>query len=173
VEEDEALAIGAAEQVIGVMLGVGKVFGDFTHLCDLFVSDDELLPASGQIDVGDAAACRRHVVKKTVADARVSVTWAAVGDPRKITGNSFPAIGAERIYGAGDGAFLPGVDVENMTYKTIRFPIVPNHLEGVSRNPLEHAALLPAPGPRGAQRDPFVSFMQVNHSDLDQVVRRG
>ena len=50
--------------------------------------------------------------------------------------NRLPAIRTERIYGAGDGAFLASVDIKNMTHKTIRFPIVPNHLEGVSGNPL-------------------------------------
>ena len=49
--------------------------------------------------------------------------------------------------------------------------VVPDHLALRAGEPLEHAALLPAPGPALAQLDPAVAVVQVDHADLDHVVR--
>ena len=44
------------------------------------------------------------------------------------------------------------------------------HLAAGARPPLEHAALLPAPGAALAQLDPAVAVGQIDHADLDHVV---
>ena len=52
--------------------------------------------------------------------------------------------------------------------------VVPDNLPVRAGDPLEHTALLPAPGPGLAQLNPAVAVGKINHTDADQIfcVRR-
>ena len=121
----------------------------------------------------DAAALGRHVVEKAVADARVAVARAAVGHPREIAGHGFLAVRAERVDGRRQRALVAGFDIEDVADEAVLLAVVPDDLRFGAGNPLQHAALLPAPGLRLAEGNPFVFLVQINHADLDHIVRGG
>jgi hypothetical protein len=63
--------------------------------------------------------------------------------------------------------------VENPGDELIAFAIVPNYCVVLLRQPLEHATLLPVPGPGGIQVDPPIAVFQIHHADPDVVLGRG
>jgi hypothetical protein len=50
--------------------------------------------------------------------------------------------------------------------------IIPDHLRLRAGDPLQHAALLPAPCLGLAKRNPTVVLVQIHHADFDLVFRR-
>ncbi|MFN9941179.1 MAG: hypothetical protein ACK56I_17040, partial [bacterium] len=63
--------------------------------------------------------------------------------------------------------------VEDVADKLVFLAVIPNHLRLAAGYPLQHAALLPAPGVRFAKRDPSVTILNVDHPHLNHVFRRG
>ena len=172
VQQDEALPIRAAQQVIGVVFRVGMILDELTGLRELPVRDDELLSAGLQIHVRDAASLGGHVVEEAIPDAGIAVARATVSHAGEITRHGLLAIGAQRIDRAGDCALVARVHVEDVAHEAILLAIVPDDLRRRAGDPLQHAPLLPAPRARRAERDPFVLLVQVHHADFDHVIRR-
>lgn len=50
-------------------------------------------------------------------------------------------------------------------------PVIPENLSLGAGPPLEHAALLPAPGAAAIQLNPAVGVLQIDHADPDDIVR--
>jgi len=81
------------------------------------------------------------------------------------------AVGAESENWVGESPLPTRPDVQNVADKTAVFPVVPDYFLSRLRQPLQHAARLPAPGAALSQLDPAVSVLQVDHSDSDNVLR--
>jgi len=62
------------------------------------------------------------------------------------------------------------VNVEDVTNKRIVYTIIPDDFALGAGQPLQHAALLPAPGAAFAELSPAVAVAQINHTDFDHVV---
>ena len=168
-QQDESLPVGTAEQVIGVVFGVGAIFNHVAEGSEVPMGDDQTYRSGFQIYVCDAAASGCHVAKKRIANPGVTIARPAVGDACEITGNSFLPIGAERVDRARQGVFLACRHIQDVAHEALPFPVVPDHFRCRAGNPLQHAALLPAPGFRLPQRNPAVLLVQVDHADLDHV----
>ena len=74
------------------------------------------------------------------------------------------AVGAETVDRAADGLLFAGFDIQNAGNEMVAFAVVVNHFGFGVVEPLEHAALLPAPGVGFRQRDEFVVVLQVDHA---------
>ena len=158
--------------MIGVVLRVGMIFNDCAGLRERLVTHDEFLRTCFEVHVRHAASRRSHVVEKAVADARITITRAAIGHARKVAGNRFLTVRAERINRARNRALVTRFDIHDVADETILLTIVPDDLRFGSRDPLQHAALLPVPCPRGSQRDPSILFLQIHHAHFNHVIRR-
>jgi hypothetical protein len=66
-----------------------------------------------------------------------------------------------------------GLHVEEVAHVVVGRAVVPDDRRLAAGQPLQHAALLPAPGRSRAQLDPAVAVGQIDHADLDRVVGFG
>ena len=77
-----------------------------------------------------------------------------------------------------DRPFLPCLHIHEMADELAAIrpsgigPRIPHHGRFGARHPLQHAALLPIPRVRLAEFDPLVAVLQIDHADLDHIVRR-
>ena len=74
--------------------------------------------------------------------------------------------------GCGIVRRLARVHVHNAAAKMIAVAIVPHDIALRLRHPLQHATLLPAPGIRTSELDPAIAILQVDHANVNPVVRR-
>lgn len=135
--------------------------------------EDELFFAGFEVDAPEAGVGGGEDVFVGVGDAVVTVAGTGVVEAAEVGGDAPFAIGTEGVEGAWEGAFFAGFDVEEVADQLAVLTVVP-HDGGVGAgDPLEHAALLPVPGVRGAEFDPFVVVLEIDHADLDDVVGFG
>jgi hypothetical protein len=74
----------------------------------------------------------------------------------------------------GQGAVAVGLHVEDSRHEPAVLAVVPGHVAVRTRDPLEHAALLPVPSVGAAEVDPSIAVLRVDHPDADRVgLRRG
>ena len=135
--------------------------------------DDQLAGAGRQVNMPDAGLLGRELVAIGIGDAGVAVAGPAVVDAPEVGRHRLLAVRADRVDRRRDRALAPRVDIQDVADEGIVVAIVPDDLADGARQPLQHAALLPAPGAALAQLDPAVVVLQIDHADLDHVVGSG
>src|SRR5688572_33490810 len=108
-----------------------------------------------------------------IGDAGVAVAGARVVEPTEIAAYGGLAVGGERVDWMGNGPQLACGRIEDSADEVVVLAVVPEDFGCAAGNPLEHAALLPAPRFRAAELNPAVVVLEVHHADADFVVRLG
>jgi hypothetical protein len=70
-------------------------------------------------------------------------------------------------------SFLAAMNIKDVTCEMVVLPVVPYNLVFRARKPLEHTALLPAPGGALAEFSPPVAVFQIYHPDFDDIAGFG
>ena len=173
VQENKSLAVRADEQVVHVVPVVGQLFAKMRHGGQIGDRYDEIAFAALQIQSPNAGIFRRSLVDKRVLDALIAIARPQSLNAGKIGGHRPLAVGTDRINWFGQRSLRGGFYVEHVTDVAAVLPIVPNYLRLGSRQPLQHATLLPAPSRTGTECNPTVVVLRVDHADVDHVVFYG
>jgi len=99
-----------------------------------------------------------------VRNAHISVPRPRAGDPGEVQGEGVAPVRAEGVDGEGKGAGPSGADIEDPGHEPSSLPVVVDYLLRGRGHPLEHAALLPAPGLGLGYGVPPGPFLQVYES---------
>ena len=81
-----------------------------------------------------------------------------------------PAVWADGINGIRQSSLAAAVNIKNVAYEPAVLPVVEDNLVFRAGPPLEHTALLPAPGAALAQFRPPVAVFQIDHTDFDDIM---
>ncbi len=140
-------------------------------LRDVREREDQLLLAGSHVDMEHAGPRRRKLVAMFVGESGIAVPGAHDVQSGKVGNKCETAIRAEGIDRRGKRPELLGLDVQQPADEFVPFPVVPGDFGLRPGPPLEHAALLPAPGVGLSELDPLVCVGEVHHADIDDVPR--
>jgi len=172
VKELKTRPVRIVQQVVHPVLGSREITMGEGDGGDPGQAHDLLRGAGGEVHAPDARALGSQFVPPGIGQARIAVTRSHVLNAPKVGHHSRPTVGRQGVHGRGDGPLLARGGVEQTRDVAVAVTIVPDNRASGTRNPLQHAALLPAPGPRAAQVDPAVAVGEVHHAHADLVLRR-
>ena len=168
-QEDEARAVGTEQQVVEVVLGPRQVAVRVGDRRRVGHGDDLAGLAGVQVHGVDARLFGGELVRVRVGDALVAVAGTHVVEAPEVGADGGAAVGRQRVHRGRHGAAGAGGGVGDARNVAVAGARVPDHLARRSGQPLQHAALLPAPRGGGAERPPGVAILQVDHADADLV----
>ena len=116
--------------------------GDRSHLGK---ADDQLARAGSQVDRVNARLARRRDIVPGIPESHVAVTGPHIFQAAKVDRKRAYAVGAEREDRVRQRTPLTRHNVQDVADKTAVRPVIPDDLTIRSRQPLQHAARLPAP----------------------------
>ena len=114
---------------------------------------------------------RRKNLPVRIINTCVAISGAHEVDSREIRCHGQSARWVNMVNRPVDRVLLAGLDIENVADESVVNPIIPEDLVKRSGPPLQHTSLLPAPRPGTPQRYPRVVVFQVNHADMNRVIR--
>ena len=173
VQEDGATAVGRHEQMVEPVLALAKATWK-GHVEDVGKRHEHRDLTGFQIDPLHAHLGRSRLTCPRVGKPGVAVAGAELVDAAEVGRDRGAAIGREGVDGRRQRAGRPTGHLVHAGHVAFRLAIVVDHEPIAAGNPLQHAALLPAPGPRLAEANPAVTIGQIDHAHLDRVGgRRG
>ena len=120
-----------------------------------------------QIDSPDAGI-RRH--QHIIVGVRRDRVPGFRPQPAEVRRHRPPAIVAHRLNGARHGPSFARLHIEDVGDELVALAVVIDHRGIGTRQPLQHAALLPTEGLALGERKPAVIVLQIDHSERDAVV---
>lgn len=173
VQEDKSRAVRVEQQVVEIVLGILRIAGDLSELGYLGKGYYQLPAARIKVDPKNAGIRWRRVIFVWVGQAGVAIAGPHVLNTPEIRRNSRPAVGADSINRVRQSSFFAALNIKDMAYEPVVLPVVPYNFVFRAGTPLEHTALLPAPGAALAQFCPLVALFQIDHPDLDNIIGFG
>ena len=172
-QKDESRAVRIKQQVVEVVLGVLWISGDLAEFGYVGERDNQFPAARIKIDSKNAGILRGRDVFVWIGQAGVAIAGSHVLNPPEIRHHGGPTIGADSINRVRQSSLAAAVNVKDVAYEPAILPVVPNNLVFRAGTPLEHTALLPAPGAALAEFHPLVAVFQVHHPDFDDIIGFG
>jgi len=172
-QKDESRAVRIKQQVVEVVLGVLWIAGDLAESGYVGEGYYQFPAARIKINSKDAGILRSRGVFVRVRQTGIAVPGSHVLNPPEIRRHGGPAIVANGINRIRQSSLAAAVNVKDVAYEPAILPVVEDNLVFRAGPPLEHTALLPAPGAALAEFRPPVAVFEIHHPDFDDIVGFG
>ena len=145
----------------------GRVFhvGPEILFRDLRHADRKFRDIVLEVDQPDAFILGSEDLFIFVERAGIAVAGPFAVETREIEAERPASVRTQAINRTADGLFFAGPDIEDPGDEMVAFAVVVDDLGLCVVEPLEHAALLPAPGIGFGDGDEFIVVLQVDHAE--------
>ena len=124
-----------------------------------------------EVDDLNATVLGPHLITRGIGETNVAVARTELLDATKVGRDRAAPVRAQRVDRVPNRPRASTRGVVDAAHVTPIFTVVPQHSARRTRDPLQHATLLPTPSRARADLVPAIVGAEVDESDLDLVIR--